>query len=206
METQVLIRKALVATYCLGLVMGLASCGGDTGFVAAGSPEAPVELTLHGVFIDSAVEGVRVESGRLTSTTDNRGAFLYRSRSSVKFYIGDILLGETEGASLITPIELVDGASSVNHPTVTNIARFLQTLDDDASPDNGIKITPTVFNLGKGKVVNFDQSIDDFTDDGDVQVLVASMTAATTAGARTLVDADTAQAHLRASLIATLEK
>lgn len=157
-----------------------------------------------GNFIDSPVQGVSYVSGNTSGMTDGVGQFIYEPNAQVMFMIGDIALGSAAGASTITPVELVNGAVDEANSTVTNIARFLQTLDDDGNPDNGITITSDVTNLAISKNINFSQSITDFENDGNVQTCIAELTAVTSAGARTLVSAAQAQSHLNASLIALL--
>jgi len=195
--------KTMSGLVVAGLIGLVTACGGESGFIPAGNSanlNGPVSLTLQGAFIDSAVEGVQYTYGSLVSKTDAKGKFLYNTGSSVKFTIGDILIGEALGAPVITPVDFVISADDETDSVVTNIARFLQTLDNDANPENGITITKEVFDLGKNKSIDFNQSISKFSEDGNVQIVVAEMTAATEAGARLLVDASVAQAHLKATL------
>ena len=79
--------------------------------------------------------------------------------------------------------------------TVVNIASLLQTLDDDGDPTNGILIIQAI-----GKTIDFAQTTTAFANDGNVQTVVAELTALTTAGARSLVSAAAAEAHLRSTL------
>jgi hypothetical protein len=103
--------------------------------------------------------------------------------------------------SILTPVELVPGAQDETNPIVTNIIRFLQTLDDDGDPANGITITSQVTALAAGRVIDFEQSIEAFEDDGAVQTAIAELTALTSAGARMLVPFRQAQDHMRAALL-----
>lgn len=101
------------------------------------------EPLLTGIFVDDVVEGLEYRAGDRVGYTDSQGKFYYRVSETVSFYVGGIKIGETsEAKELTTPIDLVDEDNSfVLHPTVTNICRFLQTLDEDGDPDNGIRIT-----------------------------------------------------------------
>lgn len=92
----------------------------------------------QGQFIDSAVQGLRYTSGNQSGTTDANGQFSYEEGGDIQFYIGGIFLGKATGSSIVTPIDLVEDATDLSHPTVINITRFLQTLDDDGNPENGI--------------------------------------------------------------------
>ena len=192
------ISKIILLAASVGLMSACGGGGGGAGDEASSGGTA----TQQGVFIDSAVQGIRYESGALSGITDASGAFQYESGNSVRFYVGDVLLGEVKGSSTITPVELVSGAADETNPTVTNIARFLQTLDDDGDPSNGIVITDTVAALAAGKSIDFTQDARAFT--AQVQTLVAEMTAATNAGARNLVTVSAAQDHLASSLLKAL--
>jgi len=177
----------------------LSACSGG------GSDNSPANsATQSGVFIDSPVEGISYVSATLSGTTDADGTFNYETNESVTFSIGDITLGSASGVAVITPVDFVSGATSETDPVVTNIARFLQTLDDDGNPDNGIMISSAVTNLAAGKSIDFTLSASDFENNGNVQTVIAELTAPTSAGARSLVTATQAQAHMNGSLIALL--
>ena len=192
------------------LSLALVACGGGSGGVSSdggggGGTEGGGTVTSTGIFVDSPVEGLRYVTNSLEGQTDAGGRFNYRPGETVQFYVGDILIGAATGALELSPIDLVTGARNESHPTVTNIARFLQTIDDDGNPRNGIRITEVVADLARGQSTNFNQSISAFENDGAVQVLVTSLTSATPAGARSLVPVSIAQSHLRSSLLSLLE-
>jgi DNA-binding beta-propeller fold protein YncE len=107
----------------------LFACGGGGG-----------TSTAVGVFVDAPVEGLTYESDGITGTTDSAGKFLYRIGKTVTFSVNGVTLPSVQGASLITPVDLV-GASSPDSPEAVYIARFLQSLDSDGNPSiDGIKI------------------------------------------------------------------
>ena len=188
-----------IALASLGLLsVALVACGGGSG---GGGGTG----TNTGIFVDSPVEGLRYVTDSLDGQTDAGGRFNYRAGETIEFYVGDILIGAATGALELSPIDLVPGARNENHPAVTNIARFLQTIDDDGNPSNGIRITEVVGDLARGETINFNQSISNFENDGAVQVVVTSLTSATPAGARSLVPTSVAQEHLRSSLLSLLE-
>ena len=191
-------KTQLLLPVIISLFLLLSACSSGGG----NSPDN--NATQSGVFIDSPVEGLSYASATLNGTTDADGTFSYETNETVTFSIGDITLGSTSGAAVITPVDMVNGATSETDPVVTNIARFLQTLDDDGNPDNGIMISNTVSNLAAGKNIDFMLSTSDFENNGNVQTVVAELTASTSAGARTLVTATQAQTHLNGSLIALL--
>ncbi len=182
----------IIYLFCLLLI--LTACGGGGGD-GDGGPQLS-----SGVFIDSPVEGLRYQTATQDGFTDTNGIFTYLSGEEISFYIGGILLGSAAGEALITPIDLVPGAVDHTDPRVINILRFVQSLDDDNDPSNGIRITAEVSDLAANMSIDFNQSIIDFENDGNVQTVVAELTAVTSAGARSLIDAETAQTHLLDSL------
>ncbi len=93
-----------------------------------------------GVLLDSPVEGAayRLSSGG-SGQTDAQGQFIYREGDRVTFSIGGVNLPETAAKSEVTPLDMV-GASTPDDPRAVALARFLQTLDSDDNPDNGIRI------------------------------------------------------------------
>ena len=161
--------------FALLMTFLLPACGGGGGSSSGGGSSVGGSSTGTGVFLDSAVEGISYVSGSVSGVTDVNGTFTYEVGNTVTFTIGDIVIGETLGQAVTTPVELVTG-SDATYPTVVNIARFLQTVDDDGDPTNGIQITGNVRNLGLGKTINFAQSMDAFSADGAVQTIISELT------------------------------
>ncbi len=187
-------KKTIFTTFTTAAIISLvAACGGDGDSTLQ---------TTSGVFVDSAVEGLRYVSGDLNGTTNANGAF--QCQSTVQFYIGDILLGEATCGEIITPVDLVSGATDHSDPTVTNIARFLQTLDDDGNPSNGITVTTAITALASGESIDFAQGIAAFESNSSIQSLVNSLTSARNAGPANLISATQAQAHLESSMFGLL--
>jgi len=126
----------LKSALAVSITAGLAACGGSGG----GSTPSPSRDEVNtGQFVDSPVGGLEYTaqpSGIADVTTDD-GTFRYVDGDTIKFRVGAFYLGEASAGSLITPVTLTS-----NTPERTeNIARFLQTLDDDGIPGNGITIT-----------------------------------------------------------------
>lgn len=180
------------AATLLSLTLFLAACGGG------GGGGTQLASTAQGVFLDSAVEGLRYETESLDGVTDAQGTFEYASGEEVSFFLGDILLGSAPGGAVLTPIDLVPGTDSPLHPQVTNIIRFLQTLDDDAQAANGIRILADIADALQGQNIDFDVATDDF--ENDIQGLITTVTGAHLGGPRTLVPAVVAQNHLAQTL------
>lgn len=115
-----------------------------------------------GQFIDSAVEGVSYSTATLSGVTDVDGNFAYLAGEVVSFYIGDILLGSAAGQDILTPLEFVPDAEDATHPEVTNILRFIQSLDEDGDPDNGITISELTITQAAGQELDFTLPTEDF--------------------------------------------
>jgi hypothetical protein len=132
------------------LVCFLACCSSGSGH---GSPAYVTPLDAQtGRFLDSAVTGVDYSTPHWSHITgydgmtvyDLDGGFLYQPGEDVTFSIGGVLLGSTRAKRNVTPIDLVPGAVDTSNDTVVSMCQFLQTLDDDLVPENGILITEGV--------------------------------------------------------------
>ena len=97
-----------------------------------------------GVFY--GVEGLNYRTATLSGTTNAQGEYKYRPGETVTFSVGDLPLGSTVGMQgLTTAAHIILGVNGdvekIHFPQATNLARFLQTLDDDGNVENGIRIT-----------------------------------------------------------------
>lgn len=145
-------NRGLLTSIVLSMsVAVLASCSGSD----SDDPET-------GVFIDSAVEGLYFITTSGHGTTDADGTFTYLPGEVVTFYIGDILIGYAEGQSILTPLDFVPEAEDASHPEVTNILRFLQSLDEDNNPDNGITISELTITQAESQTLDFELSEAEF--------------------------------------------
>ena len=183
---------SLVCVIALGFMTIVATGGGGGG----DSGDGPAPALKEGVFEDSIVEGLEYETATESGVTDSNGIFTYLDGETVTFTIGDIELGQALAKEWLCPIDLVDGATDATDPTVTNIARFLLTLDDDDNPDNGISIIESVREDAIGRSVDFSLGITEFENNPDIQQVVDSLTALTSAGQRNLISSSDAQEHL----------
>jgi len=109
---------------------------------------------------------------------DETGRFVCQSGEMVQFMIGDVVLGEVQAKDVVTPMDFVDPAElymGFNNPMLVNMGRFLQSLDADGNPENGITITQEVRDQVSGRMIDFHQSIRDFENDPDVMAMFATM-------------------------------
>ena len=165
-----------------------------------------VVIIRDGRLIDAPVQGVSYRSGTLAGVTGSGGEFQYQAGEKVRFFIGDIALGQAvEGKAVITPLDLV-AQGTLDSPAVINIARLLQSLD--ARPDDAHITIPAAVRTaavrthdGVASAIQFLDFADESAFANSAAQLIATLTAAYPFTA-VLVDAESARAHLRASLAA----
>ena len=175
------------------VLFALAACGGGGG--GSSNDSSNDSSVSQGVFIDSAVEGLRFETATQSGFTDPDGTFLFQAGEIVSFYIGDILIGTSTGQAQITPIDLVPGAIDATNTQVTNILRFVQSLDQDNNPDNGIVISSMVSTMASGQSLDFTLSIANFEVTANVVIDFITSGAVTS-----LISANEAIAHFQSSI------
>ncbi|MCB1689712.1 MAG: hypothetical protein KDI33_14550 [Halioglobus sp.] len=188
----------LFRVFLLGfLVSFITACsdGSDNAGSGGGGPAA-----LTGQFVDSPVAGVGYATESGSGVTNADGQFQYLEGETVRFSIGDLVLGEARGATIVSVFDLVDGVVPVvgealrkgiadagggpSLSTVINLATLLQTIDSDGNPENGIEIAPDVAALFAANSIDFNKNWREFIyDQGFAQALAE-------ARARTLLDAE----------------
>jgi len=161
-----------------------------------------------GVFVDSVVEGITYQTQTLSGTTNSKGQFNYYPNEIVTFSVGGVALGSSVGRGVITPVNLVAGATDVTNQAVTNICVFLQTLDEDGDLNNGIKINEKTRTIvgATASGLNFNQSASAFAADSKVTAMMTALNLNNAAGftneeagGRKLRSVAEAQAHMTAS-------
>ena len=118
-------NKTNTISLLAGTLLLLTGCGG-------GGTDSTGSTTARGTafYVDSAVEGITAVCGNTTTVTDVNGAFVYEEGKKCQLKIGEVVLRTVEN--------LYDGQVIIEDSIRT--AQFLQTLDQDGNPDNGIKI------------------------------------------------------------------
>ena len=157
------VSKIMIMAACGILVISLAGCGSGGGTVA--TPEG----VQTGSFIDSPVCGLQYDTPRWSGLTGPDGTFNYQPGETVTFSIGNVVLGSAQAKRFVTPLDLVPGATDLRDPCVVNICRFLQSLDHDNNPGNGITISSETRDFLQGFSVNFTDP--EFEQNPDVQRL-----------------------------------
>ena len=120
-------RNLIQVSVLAAAVLVINGCGGSDS-----STTVPSASTGTAFYVDSAVEGCTVTCGSTVSTTDMNGQFTYEEGKECIFTIGDIELRRESG--------LYQGKVIVEDQLKT--AQFLQSMDWDGNPNNGIQIDP----------------------------------------------------------------
>ena len=99
-----------------------------------------------GVFRDSEVTQLRYEGQGNSGLTNSAGQFSYSEGELLTFSLGGISLGSATGSRELTPFDLL-GIATLDEAReggieneLTNIVIFLQSLDRDQDPENGIDL------------------------------------------------------------------
>lgn len=124
-----------------------------------------------GHFIDSPVAGLTYRTPTSWGTTDASGAFDYFPGERVDLWLGPIYLGNPIANQKISPMNIFEGAD-LNDVRVVNMARLLQSLDADGSPQAGINITYGVTACLSSAMMGMDIGEVDFTDGFQVDELI----------------------------------
>jgi len=161
--------RLTISAVSLVAIFVIAACGGDST-----KPSATAQVR-EGQFVDSPVAGLRYDAGSgISGKTDASGKFRYIQGQQVQFFIGNTLLGASQGAEILTPMNLAKTESStnnINSPAFLNRLKLLQSLDNDSNPDNGITL-PENPTLPGQTTVNFSLDSTTFASQGVVSSLL----------------------------------
>lgn len=135
MQIFLLIKSFIILIFLITIT----ACGGGGSGSVCGSGNVIRSAVLY----DSIVKGARYDAGSgISGYTDANGVFKYIEGQNVKFYIGDVFIGEGQpvdkpaGVSvvtdkIITPLTLAGAGDDINNSKALKIVRFLMALDND---------------------------------------------------------------------------
>ena len=129
----------------------LSACG-------TGDGKTPIPGTALGVLTDAPVSGAEYSTATLSGLTTANGGFRYLPGEIVTFSVGGIELGSVPGAPFITPVELTlspDPGTAAVPNAATRVLRFLQSVDADQNPLNGITISDTTRTMAASLTLDF---------------------------------------------------
>lgn len=90
-------------------------------------------ITGTGYYVDSAVDGISYICGSSSGVTDVNGTFIFEEGQDCLFSVAGVTLRTTKAKDLKDGQKIVEDSFEV--------ARFLQSIDIDGTPENGIQIT-----------------------------------------------------------------
>ena len=183
--------KLVKITTLVVLTVLIQACSEDSGSI--GGENSPAQSI--GVFVDSAVSGIKYTTDSVSGYTGFGGQFPFVAGENITFSIGDIVLPTVPVKKIITPLDIFS-TTDINDISVVNLSRLLQTLDCDEDTSNGIEFCDGIGDAATGISVDF--SSDSF--DTDIGVLVSIGAPVS----RTLVDSITATSHLQQSINSSL--
>jgi len=126
--------------------------------IGCGSSSSKDSITT-GHLVDSAVSGASYSCGDINGTTDKDGTFSCKSLP-VTFSIGSVQLGTISSLpsnGKIYPQDLVGVArGDINNTKVKKLAQFLQSLDKDHNPSNGITIDSALASKVKKNITDWE--------------------------------------------------
>ncbi|ENW30463.1 hypothetical protein [Acinetobacter lwoffii] len=151
---------------CIALAGLLSACGGSDD--NSSTPPTSNIGTQTGVLTDAVIAGVRyVTSSGATGFTNDDGEFNFNEGETVKFYIGDVQLGdEIEAKERVTPLDLAETENAR-----LNLLVFLQSLDGD-DKDDKLQISTATTDALKNQSINFDQPYNDFKNEAIVKTVI----------------------------------
>ena len=105
------------------------------------------------------IAGLKYKTPTCHGITNVQGEFHYRAGERVVFRVGEIAIGSAPGAARVNLagiISRVDGnIQKLHDPGLTNVARFLCSLDRDGDLDGGIEIAPEVHDIVGSRSIDF---------------------------------------------------
>jgi len=178
--------KIIVSALCCFLLVSCSSSSTNS------DPAADTVLT--GVFLDSAVEGVSYRTDTESGITNAAGEYNYIDGESVTFSIGTLDFPTVVAGPVVTPVEMSSSENIFSNISV-NVARLLQSLDEDGDLNNGIQISEQA--ASSAVPIDFNVEPDVFSENTDVVNLVANSGSVNTQ----LVPASDALDHLEQTIV-----
>ncbi len=166
-------KSKAIAAAVMGVVL---SCTGVSAEAATTKASPLLKGAITGTKIANARYVTRDAQGKISVSgfTTSAGGFSYRNGDTISFYVGDVLLGKTKAKSAVPTSLLITEAK--NAAALANLLRFLQTIDSDLNPFNGIQISSNTHYAAADVKVNFDSAMNSFAVQSSLQKVLALAT------------------------------
>lgn len=184
------IKTAYIRIFLISVLtmISFVACSGSGGNSSGNAPVRQV-----GRFLGSPVSGLQYSTDSGSGETNDKGEFRYQDGEQIRFSVGNIFIGEALGTATISIVDLhklvlpqtalethiaINELQDVKNVTpldkVTNIAIFLQTLDEDGDPDNGITISEKIRELAETSLLDLNQKSLSFSQDFSLRKLISA--------------------------------
>ena len=167
----------------------ITGCGGGGG-------DAVASNTGTGYYLDSAVAGAEYKCGTQTGVTGKDGSFTFEEGADCSFELAGVPLRSIKANQLKDGVKIVEDNLTV--------ARFLQSLDFDGNPDNGIQIEKKVLEALKEAVKNLTDKKEAL--DKEINAVVAEVETKVDEFKGGVVSEDEAFKHLSKTLSPTIKE
>jgi uncharacterized protein len=165
------------------------------------------KVASTGVFA-GPVCGLRYQTPTAHGVTNERGEFTYCAGETVTVMIGGLVLGTAKAAPRVNLAQLVNRVAGniekLHDPSVTNLARFVFSLDHDGGIEGGVALAPAVHDAILPMPINYGQPEAAFEKDpmivGILEKLGATSRAFNANPPRALCDGATARNELRRNI------
>ena len=132
-------KTSLVISSVVVAALSLVGCD---SWVVGSEDNTPTQrgtTTGTGYYVDSAVSGINYTCGSQSGITDKDGKFTFDQGKDCTFEVAGITLKKVQADNLVDNAKIVENN--------TTVARFLQSLDTDGDPNNGIQITDKIITI-----------------------------------------------------------
>jgi hypothetical protein len=182
----VFVKNTMILTISLLLI----SCGSDD--TSDGQTGVTAKVAY---FVDSGVRGLEYNSNSYQGITDTNGGFEFETGEVTIFSFKGLQLGSittTNETNLITPFDLFD-TTDIDNQSVINTLVFLQSLDNDRNPRNGISLPEYIDTLPDSSSLDISSV--------NFQTLILPALYAAGLGSIDLVSESDSQAHFNNTLL-----
>jgi len=161
-------NKSSIVYFSLVTALLLGGCGSSDD---SDESSTTSEVLKSAYLSDSRIAGITYTCASETGITDREGKFSYSTEcNEVSFSIGGINLGtllvsEINEDSVFYPADLLGlDRNNTSNPQLSNMLQFLQSLDNDANPNNGINITPSTSSNLENTTLDLDNNTTSISD------------------------------------------
>ena len=150
--------KTLGISLAVATALSFSGCGSSSSNDDNSNDTSTINT---GTFVDVPTKNLKYITPTLNGYTDENGKYQYKDGEKVKFYLGNMLLGEVDGGEIVTPYTLAEDTDILNpSQTTKNIARLLQSLDSNQADEDRILLPESVktLNIDEFNIANLTES------------------------------------------------